>query len=146
MLNRRELLKLSGAAAVAAMLPGNSMASNNTPKGPFRFCLNTSTISGQKPGLPDYIEIAAKAGYDGMELWINDIKDYLKQGNSIQSLAAFISAKGLRVENLISFTAWMVDDDTKRKAALAELEEEMKIDGCSWLSSYSCTSCRCRKR
>ena len=127
MLNRRELLKLSAAATVATVLPGTSIAADTKANGPFRFCLNTSTISGQNPGLLKAIEIAAKAGYDGMELWINDIKDYIKQGHSIESLAKFISSKGIAVENLISFTAWMADDDTKRKAALAELEEEMKM-------------------
>jgi 2-keto-myo-inositol isomerase len=127
MLNRRELLKLSGAATVAALLPDISIAADTTAKGPFRFCLNTSTISGQKTGLLNAIEIAAKAGYDGMELWINDIRDYIKQGHTIESLAKFVLSKRIAVENLISFTAWMVDDDTKRKAALIELEEEMKM-------------------
>jgi len=127
MLNRRELLKLSGAAAVASLLPGIITATTTPAIAPFRFCLNTSTISGQNPGLLHSIEIAAKAGYDGIELWINDIKDYLKQGNSIESLAKFISAKKIIVEDAISFTTWMVDDDAKRKAGLAELEEEMKM-------------------
>lgn len=127
MLNRRNLLKLSGTAAATALLPGIGKASAPPAKGPFRFCLNTSTIRGQNPGLLHAIEIAAKAGYDGMELWINDITDYLKQGNSIQFLAKFISAKNIVVENGISFTQWMVDDTDKRKAALAELEEEMKM-------------------
>src|SRR3954471_6867464 len=84
-------------------------------KGPFRFCLNTSTISGQKPGFLKSIDIAAKAGYDGVELWVNDIKEYLSQGNSLQSLNAFIKSKGLIVEDAISFTEWMVNDDAKRK-------------------------------
>jgi len=127
MLSRRELLKIPGAAAVAVILPGINSIASAKAEGPFRFCLNTSTISGQKPGLPGMIDIAAKAGYDGMELWINDIKDYVKQGNSIQSLAALLSSKGLVAESLISFTAWMVDDDSKRKVGLAELEEEMKM-------------------
>ncbi|MGZ8510771.1 MAG: sugar phosphate isomerase/epimerase family protein [Chitinophagaceae bacterium] len=127
MMNRRDMLKLSGAGAAVSLLPEIVKPADTLPKGPFRFCLNTSTIMGQKPGLLHSIEIAGKAGYDGMELWINDIKDYLKQGNSIQSLAKFISSKNITVENLISFTGWMVDDDAKRKAALAELEEEMKL-------------------
>jgi 2-keto-myo-inositol isomerase len=127
MLNRRELLKLSGAAAAALLFPGINKATDIPSKGPFRFCLNTSTIMGQNPGLLHTVEIAAKAGYDGMELWINDIKDYLEQGNSIQSLAKFISAKGIVVEDAISFTQWMVDDDDKRKEALAQLEQEMKM-------------------
>ena len=127
MLNRRELLKLSGAAAIASFLPVAGIATADPANYPFRFCLNTSTISGQKTGLPAAISIAAKAGYDGLELWINDIHDYLKQGHTIQSLAGLIQAKGLKVENLISFTGWMVEDDTRRKEALIALEEEMKL-------------------
>jgi len=127
MLNRRELLKLSGVAAVAALLPGMVTAVSTPAKGPFRFCLNTSTISGQNPGLLHAIEIAAKAGYDGVELWVNDIQDYLKKGNSIESLASFIKTKGIVVEDAISFTEWMVDNDSKRHAALTQLEEEMKL-------------------
>ncbi|MEP7232647.1 MAG: TIM barrel protein [Ginsengibacter sp.] len=127
MLNRRDLLKLSAALAGGAMIPSGARAAVKAPKEPFRFCLNTSTIMGQKPGLLHSIEIAAAAGYDGMELWINDIREYLKQGNSIGSLASFLSAKDIMVEDAISFTQWMVDDDTIRKAALIELEEEMKI-------------------
>ncbi|MEP7319468.1 MAG: sugar phosphate isomerase/epimerase family protein [Panacibacter sp.] len=127
MLNRRDLFKLSGAVSVAAILPASLVKAATTSKGPFRFCLNTSTIMGQKPGLLHSIEIASKAGYDGMELWVNEIKDYVNQGNSIQSLAAFIKSKGIVVEDAISFTTWMVDDDAQRKAGLEELEAEMKM-------------------
>ena len=127
MLNRRDMLKLSGAAAMAALLPDIAVAAYTPVTGPFRFCLNTSTISGQHPGLIHSIEIAQQAGYDGLELWINDINDYLNKGNTIQSLATFIKAKGLRVENAISFTEWMVEDDTRRNAAKTQLEQEMKM-------------------
>ncbi len=129
MLNRRNLLKFSGAAALAPLLPFNAVraAAPQPSYGPFKFSLNTSTISGQKPGLLQYIDIAAKAGYDGVELWVNDIKEYLEKGNSLPQLNAHIKAKRLVVENAISFTEWMVDDDTRRKAALDTLEGEMKL-------------------
>jgi len=127
MLKRRELLKLSGAAALASFLPGIVKGTDSSAKGPFRFCLNTSTISGQKPGLLQYIEIAAKAGYDGLELWVNDIKEYLKQGNSIETLSKLIKDKSLVVEDAISFTEWMVDNDARRKAGVVQLEDEMKM-------------------
>ncbi|MBG9377366.1 sugar phosphate isomerase/epimerase [Panacibacter sp. DH6] len=126
MLNRRELLKLSGAATLASFIPSSFVRAAPTVKGPFRFCLNTSTIMGQKPGLLKSIDIAAKAGYDGLELWINDINDHLAGGHSVQSLNAFIQARKLQVYNLISFTSWMVDDDDQRNAAVAQLEAEMK--------------------
>ena len=127
MLNRRDLLKLSSVLAAGSLVPGPAKAGVRIPKGPFRFCLNTSTISGQNLGLLPTIEIASRAGYDGIELWINDIKDYLKKGNSIQSLASFLTSKNIVAEDAISFTEWMVDDEDKRKAALTELAEEMRI-------------------
>lgn len=127
MLNRRELFKLSGLAAIATLIPASWTRATGTSKGLFHFCLNTSTIKGQNSGLLKSIDIAAKAGYDGVELWVNDIKEYLNQGNSLQSLNAFIKAHGLVVEDAISFTEWMVDDDAKRQAGLTELEEEMEM-------------------
>ncbi|MEO5682777.1 MAG: sugar phosphate isomerase/epimerase family protein [Chitinophagaceae bacterium] len=127
MLTRRHLLTLSGAAGIAALLPDIVSAAIAKPIGPFRFCLNTSTISGQKPGLLKMIEIAATAGYDGMELWVRDIEAYLQQGNTIASLNQLLRANNLRVENAISFTEWMVDDDARRSAGIATLEKEMKM-------------------
>ncbi len=127
MANRRDLLKLSGSFALTVLLPHSFIKATAPAIGPFRFCLNTSTISGQNPGLLKYIEIAAAAGYDGVELWINDVKEYINKGNSVESLSTFIKTKGISVFNIISFTSWMVDDDEKRKAGLKELEDEMKM-------------------
>lgn len=128
MLNRRSLLKISGAAALASLVPSSFIkAAKPFAKGPFRFCLNTSTISGQKPGLTGYIDIAAAAGYDGLELWINDIQDYIASGKTVQSLADHIKSKNLAVENIISFTTWMVSDEASRKKGVADLEDQMKI-------------------
>ncbi|NNV54883.1 sugar phosphate isomerase/epimerase family protein [Limnovirga soli] len=127
MINRRTLLALSGSALGATFLPVSFVRAATTVNGPFRFCLNTSTISGQQPGLVGYINIAAKAGYDGLELWINDITDYLNQGNTLETLAGIIRSKGLVVENAISFTSWMAADATKRNEGLAQLENEMKM-------------------
>ena len=127
MLNRRDMLKISAALSGGALVPEPVKTTIKTPKGSFRFCLNTSTIRGQNPGLLHSIEIAEQAGYDGIELWISDIKAYLAQGNSIASVASFISSKNIIVEDAISFTEWMVDDEEKRKAALTELESEMKM-------------------
>lgn len=127
MLHRRELIKLTGTAVLTGMLSPIVKAVPARKKEPFRFCLNTSTISGQNPGLLKSLEIASAAGYDGVELWVSDIRSYLKQGNSVSTLAKFIADRGLTVENAISFAAWMVNDAAKRKAGVQELEEEMKM-------------------
>ncbi len=127
-MNRRDLLTLSSGAGLALLIPDAFFAvSAPHTAGPFRFCLNTSTIMGQKPGLLHAIEIAAAAGYDGVELWVTDIQDFLEKGGSMQSLIRLLTNKKLRVENAISFTEWMVDDDGKRTAALMMLEKEMQL-------------------
>ena len=82
---------------------------------------------GQKPGLVRSIEIAGTAGYDGVELWINDIQQYLEKGGSLPALARLLNTNKLRMENAISFTEWMVDDDARRTSALATLEKEMQM-------------------
>ncbi len=138
MLNRRNLLKISSATAIGAMLPVINRAAEKNSSSSFRYCLNTSTIRGQNKGLLDYIEIAARAGYDGVELWVNDIKEYLKKGKTVDTLVKFIADKGLKVENAISFTSWMVNDPDKRKDGLRQLEEEMKLMsylGCQYIAA-----------
>ena len=127
MLHRRELIKLTGTAVLTGMLSPIVKAIPARKKEPFRFCLNTSTISGQNPGLLKSLGIASAAGYDGVELWLSDIRGYLKQGHKVSLLATFMADRGLTVENAISFAAWMVNDAAKRKAGVQELEEEMKI-------------------
>jgi 2-keto-myo-inositol isomerase len=126
-MNRRDLLKISSAAAIASIVPKMAGATASRPMGPFRFCLNTSTIMGQKPGLLKMIEIAAIAGYDGLELWVKDIQDYLEKSGSIKTLSNLVQSKGLKVENAISFTEWLVDDDVQRAAAMVTLEKEMQL-------------------
>lgn len=127
MLNRRQLLKTAGAAAAAALVPKIVLANSPEKKHSFRFCLNTSTIRGQNPGLPGYIDIASKAGYEGIELWVQDVVDYKKAGKSLSNLSKTIEASGLTVESAIGFAAWLVDDDEKRKQGYMQMKEEMEI-------------------
>ena len=89
---------------------------------------------GQKPGLKGYLDIAAKAGYDGVELWIRDIQEYISSGNSLTELKKYISDSGLRFENAIGFAPWMVDDDEKRKGGFQQMEKEMGL-----LAELGCT-------
>jgi len=130
--DRRKFIGQSAVIASAAalsFLPKPLSSKPMNKKNCFRFSLNTSTISGQKPGLIKYLEIASKAGYDGIELWIRDVKEYLDQGNSMVTLQKHIHDSGLAIENAIGFATWMVDEEELRKAAFIQMKEEMELMG-----------------
>src|SRR5690554_547530 len=124
MANRRTFIKTLGLSPVLFLAPKLS-ATAQPPSSTFRYCLNTSTIRGENKSILSYIEVAARAGYDGIELWIGDIKAYLEEGNSLQKLNNYIRDHQLTVENAIGFTPWMVEDEEKKKAGFEQMKAEM---------------------
>ncbi len=108
-MNRRQFV--SSLAAAAVMLPRAVKANPQKDYSPFRFCLNTSTISGQKLGIEKYIEIAANAGYDGIEVWVRDIRAYLESGGTTAALKQHIEDHGIQAESAIGFAPWLTGAD-----------------------------------
>ena len=127
MISRRDAIKSIGLGAGAFLTANSLQASPVKSASQFSFCLNTSTIMGQQPGLKGYLDIAARAGYDGVELWIRDLQEYVNTGNSVASLRKLIADSGLKFENAIGFASWMVDDNSKRKAGFEQMEKEMEL-------------------
>jgi sugar phosphate isomerase/epimerase len=94
---------------------------------PFRYCLNTSTIKGQGLGLPEEFELAAAAGYDGIEPWIRQMDAHVEGGGSLEDLGRRAADLGLAVENAIGFFEWVADDDALRRKGLAEARRNMDM-------------------
>ncbi|MCX8038822.1 MAG: sugar phosphate isomerase/epimerase [Candidatus Sumerlaeia bacterium] len=117
---------LAGVRQPAAAAPSVPSADAARKTAPFRFCLNTGTVRGLKLGIEKEIEIAAKAGYDAIEPWVDGINNFVKGGGSLSDLRKKIADSGLTVENVIGFPAWGVDDDAKRAAALEQLKRDME--------------------
>lgn len=126
-LSRRNLLKTLALAPLAAA-PTLSQASPSPRENTrFKFSLNTSTIRGQKLSLPQIIELAAKAGYDGFEPWMMEIEAYLGEGKSVASLKKLASDAGLEFFDCIGFPTWMAQDAEKSKTGFSQMEKEMGI-------------------
>jgi 2-keto-myo-inositol isomerase len=126
-LSRRGFLTAAAASsglALASATPA-SAAPAAAPK--FRYCFNTSTIRGQKQTLAEQVELIGKAGYDGIEPWINQIDDHVKAGGSLSDLRKRIEDAGLKVESAIGFANWIVDDDEKRKQGLEQAKRDMDL-------------------
>src|SRR5690606_36339124 len=126
MINRRNVLKAVGISPALLIAPQFSQA-EAPHQSSFSYCLNTSTIRGQNPGILKYIEIASKAGYDGIELWIGDIQAFLKEGNTAAKLRKHLEDHGLRLENAIGFAPWMAEDEATMRRGFAQMKEEMEI-------------------
>ena len=133
-LSRREALVrtglLAGTAAIATKT-GVAVAAPDVAGQParpaFRFCLNTATIRGQKLGIVKEIDVAAEAGYDAVEIWVDALGEYAKGGGSLPDLKKRISDSGLTVEGAISFPEWVVDDEARRAKGMERAKQEMEM-------------------
>lgn len=110
-------------------LAGASVGRAAPPQSPggFRYCLNTATLQGYKLGVVQLVEIAAKAGYQAIEPWLNSLTAYTGQGGSLADLRKRIADQGLTVESAIAFAPWMADDPARRSAGLEQAKREMHI-------------------
>jgi 2-keto-myo-inositol isomerase len=132
-LSRRQILQSSvciGAGALAtlpAVAAPTQKQSQSPGGGPFRFCLNTGTISGFKLPLTEEVEITAKAGYQGIEPWLPAIQKHVQDGKSLADLRRRIADAGLAVENAIGFAQWIIDDDAQRAKGLEQMKRDMDL-------------------
>jgi 2-keto-myo-inositol isomerase len=117
---------LAGAAALAAATPALGAETKKTDK-PFRFMLNTSTIRERARTLTEQIEIAAKAGYDAIEPWMQHLDAHVKSGKSLEDAGKLIKDKGLRCESAIGFAPWLVEDAAERKKGLEQARRDMDL-------------------
>lgn len=122
--SRRELLAGAAVGAIASVAP-QARAADASPR--FRYCLNTSTIRGQNLGIAAEVDIAAKAGFDGIEPWIRELDEYVKQGGSLSDLRKRITDAGLKVESAIGFAAFLHEDGNERQKGLEEAKRSMDL-------------------
>jgi sugar phosphate isomerase/epimerase len=92
---------------------------------PWPLCLNTSTIRPQP--LLDKIDVAAKAGYDMLELWIDEIEKYEQEGGNPKELGEMIKSKGLSVPNIIGLWDCMPMDEESFTASLTATKNRMRL-------------------
>ena len=127
-LNRRNLLKAGGAAAATLVTAAGTMAARGAPaaqpadakKERWKLCMNASTI--RPAPLEEKIAATAKAGYDGIELWVDEMMKYEKDGKSLDDLGKRIKDAGLEAPNIIGIWSAMPADP----AAKAKLFEDAK--------------------
>lgn len=103
-LNRRRFLQAASSAGLLTAVTGTTAAATPEKKyqqgvSPFPICFNTSTI--RPASLRDKVRAASEAGYDALELWMNDLEKYEAEGGDLKALGAEIKDRGLFVIDVI---------------------------------------------
>ena len=122
--------RLLGAAVIGQQLafsPTRANAAESPTSRPFKYCLNTATIRGQKLGIVKQVEIAGQAGYDAIEPWVDSIQDYVKGGGSLSDLKKRLEDSRVAVESAIGFPEWIVDDEARRAKGMERAKREMEM-------------------
>jgi 2-keto-myo-inositol isomerase len=128
MINRRELIKTVGATVGLSFLPGlnDAQTAKKTTRS-FTYCLNMATIRGHNLGFVRELEVASKAGFKAVEIWIDSLQNYLKSGGTAGDAKKRLDDLGITVENTIGFAPWVLDDDAKRNEGLEQMKREMDL-------------------
>lgn len=143
--SRREFLRIGSTLAVAALAArrcGDVAAGDRPGSGgpavvvtptemarivPPRLALNTSTIRGHQLTVPDQIAVTGRAGFDGIELWVRDVRAYLQNGGTVSELRSALADADLELSGAIGFARWIVDDEAERTAGLQEARRDMEL-------------------
>jgi 2-keto-myo-inositol isomerase len=126
LITRRQILKVLAASTGLALLPRASQ-SKPAAKPSFTYCLNLSTIRGQQLGFVKELEVASKAGFRSVEIWMDSLQTYLSKGGTVADIRQRLNDWGLKVENAIGFAPWIVDDEATRRKGLDQLKSEMEL-------------------
>ncbi|MFN0197498.1 MAG: sugar phosphate isomerase/epimerase family protein [Planctomycetaceae bacterium] len=126
-LTRRDSMLAAGGILLGAVNMPHAHALDETPAETprWKYCLNASTLRGQNLTMEQFVDIAAEAGYQAIEPWINEIEKFIQAGGSLADLSKRIADKGLTVESAIGFAKWIVDDETERMAGLEQARRDM---------------------
>ncbi len=122
-MSRRELLS-GGLAAATVALTGPPATAHGPEPG---LCLNTATVRAAKLPLDELVLLAADAGYNALEPWLAELRQYRDAGGSLPDLKARLADRGIHVPSAIGFARWRVDDEAERAQGLAQMREDMEL-------------------
>ncbi|WP_420148361.1 sugar phosphate isomerase/epimerase family protein [Spirosoma sp.] len=124
---RQTLAALTASVGAIAVSSSSETMANSKAPSAFTLCLNMSTIRGHKLGFVKELEVASKAGFRSVEIWIETLQQYLKNGGTTADARKVLKDNGINVENAIGFAPWIVDDTEARAKGLDQLKREMEM-------------------
>lgn len=92
---------------------------------PFTLCLNTSTI--RPTPLLEKIRLTARHGYQGVELWLNDLYEFIGQSGEIRDVELAVAEHGLIVPCTIAVRGWGDAEGDEYPLMLDEVRRRMLL-------------------
>ncbi len=90
----------------------------------FRYSLNSSTI--KTTPILQKIEVAAQAGYEGIELWHDDMDQFVASGGTLPQLRSALDAHGLAVPTTIHLKQWFQTEGSEYQTALDDAHRKFE--------------------
>ena len=92
---------------------------------PITLCLNTSTI---KPTpLLEKVRLAAEHGFEGIELWTNEIYEHIGRGGEVRDIEKALADHGLIVPCMIALRQWGEAIGPEYPIMLEEAKRRMEL-------------------
>ena len=91
----------------------------------WKTCLNTSTI--KTTPLLEKIRVTAEAGFDAIELWINDIYEYIGRGGEARDVEMALQDHGLTIPCMIALRGWGEAVGQEYRIMLEEARRRMEL-------------------
>ncbi|MCA9037477.1 MAG: TIM barrel protein, partial [Planctomycetaceae bacterium] len=90
----------------------------------FRYSLNSSTI--KTTPILQKIAVAAEAGFEGIELWHDDIDQFLAEGGTLQQLRQSLQTSGLKVPTTIHLKQWFQSEGDEYAQAIQDAHRKFE--------------------
>ncbi|MEX2016124.1 MAG: TIM barrel protein [Candidatus Hydrogenedentales bacterium] len=125
----RSGLALGAGVAVAPLAQQGALAATRhlyqNGASPWPLCLNASTI--RPAAVRDKVRAAAAAGYDAMELWMQDLEEWEAQGEKLPTLKRAIEDEGMFVINVIGLWDCMPEGEEAFQQSLELTKKRMEM-------------------
>lgn len=143
-MNRRKFVTTSLLAGAAVTTTRATPLSAATPRwsyqngrSPWPICLDFATIRPVKT-LKEKVDLAAEAGYDAIEPWDSDLRDFEASGGDLKEMKKYITDKGLFVPSMIGLWGCLPADEAQFQASLEGTRERMRMAseiGCEFVQA-----------
>ena len=134
-MKRRNFLSNTTCLSIGALLFGGSqlaVASNKKEKryqqgrSPWAICLDTATIR-TAGDIEKKVDIAIAAGFDAIEPWDRELKEFEDNGGNLKALGKKIRDNGLFVPSMIGLWGCLPEDEEAFQKSLPETRNRLRM-------------------